>query len=296
MGADCHRCSIDSPGSVGSHHPPFLAQLTLRLERTRTHASQTATIYLGAASTIIAGLLTYFKSRNQPNRARQFRQALRAIRNRIDDTVGDLQEATPEQARELARDIMKQYKDALADAENNYPDDWMTLATLKKFLPGDGSGDGSGSNNGQLMGLKTANTGPYQVSGQDMTTALKFVSNGKEPSSASDSGPPESTTEPKLDSSGKGVPTVSGRETPEAETPGQEKSVLMGQMRDEEVREERRRRRAEETAARVAARQERMDKAAAAGEETRSPEKFEGPATLAEADVPGRQFAEKDMV
>lgn len=50
-----------------------------------THASgsKTATIYLGAASTVIAGFLTYFKSRNQPNRSRQFRQALRKVRNKM---------------------------------------------------------------------------------------------------------------------------------------------------------------------------------------------------------------------
>jgi hypothetical protein len=50
-----------------------------------THASgsKTATIYLGAASTVIAGFLTYFKSRSQPVRSRQFRQALRKVRNKM---------------------------------------------------------------------------------------------------------------------------------------------------------------------------------------------------------------------
>lgn len=291
MGSDCHWCSTDGPGSVGRSYPTFLASLTLRLERTRTHASQTATIYLGAASTIIAGLLTYFKSRNQPNRARQFRQALRAIRNRIDDTVGDLQEATPEQARELARDIMKQYKDALADAENNYPDDWMTLATLKKFLPGDGSSDQPAATKSQLMGIKSAITDHYQASGQDMTTGIEAASKGKEASSAPYTETPEGSTRGKIDSNEKDVRTAPGRETPEAETPGQEKSEL-----SEEDRQERRRRWMEERVGWGPPKQEKRDEAAGAGEETRSSEKRKTPATSAEAGMPIQQFAEKDMV
>ena len=108
---------------------------TLR-HRTGTPSAQTVTIYLGATSTIIAGLLTYFKSRNQPNRSRQFRQALRGVRNTLDDSSRQLHSLNAAQARELATRIIQQYNDALAEAAANYPDLWITLDDLKKFLPG----------------------------------------------------------------------------------------------------------------------------------------------------------------
>ena len=70
--------------------------------------SKTATIFLGAASTIIAGFLTYFKSRSQPNRSRQFRQALRKVRNKMDETANQLDDTTtPEEAHARAMDILK---------------------------------------------------------------------------------------------------------------------------------------------------------------------------------------------
>jgi hypothetical protein len=109
----------------------------------RTSESQTATIYLGAASTITAGLSTYFKSRNQPNRARQFRQALKAVRNRMDDQSRDLVGLTPEQARDAARKIIKQYNDALAEDAANYPDFWVTLGHSHKELPGNSPEQGT---------------------------------------------------------------------------------------------------------------------------------------------------------
>jgi hypothetical protein len=117
---------------------------------TKTANAQTAVIYLGAASTVIAGLLTYFKSRNQPNRARQFRQALRGVRNKIDDKAHELHGLTPEQARAVAAGIVKQYNQALAEAAANYPDLWVTLGDLKRWLPTDDpfpdpkEGDGKG--------------------------------------------------------------------------------------------------------------------------------------------------------
>ncbi|KAJ8108288.1 hypothetical protein OPT61_g8276 [Boeremia exigua] len=106
------------------------------LGATRTSESQTATIYLGAASTITAGLLTYFKSRNQPNRSRQLRQALREVRNNMDDQSRDMVSLTPEEARGAAQRIIKQYNDALAEAAANYPDLWVNLGQLGKFLHG----------------------------------------------------------------------------------------------------------------------------------------------------------------
>jgi hypothetical protein len=104
---------------------------------TKTANAQTAVIYLGAASTVIAGLLTYFKSRNQPNRARQFRNALRGVRNKIDDKSHELHGLTPEQARAVAAGIIKQYNQALAEAAANYPDLWVTLGDLKRWVPTD---------------------------------------------------------------------------------------------------------------------------------------------------------------
>ncbi|KAF3003632.1 hypothetical protein E8E13_007691 [Curvularia kusanoi] len=100
-----------------------------------TRQSQKAVIYLGAANTITAGLLTYFKSRNQPNRACQLRNALRTVRNNMDDQSRELSGLTPDQAREKARDIIEQYNNALATAASNYPDLWATIGDLSKFLP-----------------------------------------------------------------------------------------------------------------------------------------------------------------
>ncbi|KPI44448.1 uncharacterized protein AB675_8555 [Cyphellophora attinorum] len=105
------------------------------LGATHSHNAQTATIYLGAATTVISGFLTYFKSRNQPNRSRQFREALRKVRNLIDDNANDLVGMSPEEAREVAKGIVKQYNEALAEASANYPDLWITLGDLKRFMP-----------------------------------------------------------------------------------------------------------------------------------------------------------------
>ncbi|KAK7890038.1 hypothetical protein LTR67_008503 [Exophiala xenobiotica] len=104
-----------------------------------THASgsKTATIYLGAASTVIAGFLTYFKSRSQPVRSRQFRQALRKVRNKMDETAHEISDTTtPEEAVNKAMDILKLYDEALAEAATNYPDLWVTVSDMKKLLPG----------------------------------------------------------------------------------------------------------------------------------------------------------------
>lgn len=132
-----------------SHH---VSSLITSNASTRTPASQTATIYLGAASTITAGLLTYFKSRNQPNRARQLRQALRSVRNNMDDQSRELAGMTPEQAQDGAHRIIKQYNDALAEAAANYPDLWVTLADLRKFLPGNNPVDGQNDQRSDTTG------------------------------------------------------------------------------------------------------------------------------------------------
>jgi SMODS and SLOG-associating 2TM effector domain len=100
--------------------------------------AKTAIIYLGASSTIIAGLLTYFKSRNQPNRVRQFRQALRGVRNKMDETAHEviLDKDTPDEGRKRAMEIIKMYNDALSEAAANYPDLWFSITDMKKYLPG----------------------------------------------------------------------------------------------------------------------------------------------------------------
>ena len=86
----------------------------------------TATIFLGATNTVIAGLLTYFKSRNQPNRARQFRNDLAAIVDQLDDTEANFR--NPEYDGNVFTEMEKiraTYKQARIDAQANYPDLWV---------------------------------------------------------------------------------------------------------------------------------------------------------------------------
>lgn len=106
------------------------------LGATRTRGGQTAIIYLGAANTVIAGFLTYFKSRAQPLRARQYRQALRSVRNNIDEKAAELVGKPTADGKAAAEAIFKQYNDAIKDAEANYPDLWVSLKELRKFLLG----------------------------------------------------------------------------------------------------------------------------------------------------------------
>ncbi|OQV00186.1 hypothetical protein CLAIMM_05718 [Cladophialophora immunda] len=46
---------------------------------TNSNAARIAITVLGAINTVIAGFLTFLKSRNQPNRALQFRNGLRGV-------------------------------------------------------------------------------------------------------------------------------------------------------------------------------------------------------------------------
>jgi hypothetical protein len=88
--------------------------------------ARTATIFLGATNTVIAGLLTYFKSRNQPNRARQFRNDLGAIVDQLDDTEANFRNPNwqGDESAELQK-IRDAYKQARVDAQANYPDLWV---------------------------------------------------------------------------------------------------------------------------------------------------------------------------
>lgn len=90
----------------------------------------TAIIFLGATNTVIAGLLTYFKSRNQPNRARQFRNDLAAIVDQLDDTEANFQNpAYKGNEFEEIEKIRAAYKQARLDAQANYPDLWVKGST-----------------------------------------------------------------------------------------------------------------------------------------------------------------------
>jgi hypothetical protein len=49
------------------------------LGTTNSEAARIAITVLGAINTLLAGMLTFLKSRNQPNRALQFRNGLRGV-------------------------------------------------------------------------------------------------------------------------------------------------------------------------------------------------------------------------
>jgi hypothetical protein len=95
-----------------------------------SHRARTATIFLGATNTVIAGLLTYFKSRNQPNRARQFRDDLQKVVDQFDDAEANFR--NPEYHGDVyttMEQIRKQYNDARTDAQANYPDLWAKVSS-----------------------------------------------------------------------------------------------------------------------------------------------------------------------
>ncbi|KAH6612387.1 hypothetical protein C7974DRAFT_418338 [Boeremia exigua] len=174
----------------------------------RTSESQTATIYLGAASTITAGLLTYFKSRNQPNRSRQLRQALRGVRNMMDDQSRGMAGLTPEEAKDAARRIIKQYNEALAEAATNYPDLWMSLGQLRKFLPGGDPEDKEDDD--QLRVNKLSGTKPNEHgTGSPTSPAAPAKQHGSQPRL------PETQTKPK-DSTTQSKSTSSNTQAPPA--------------------------------------------------------------------------------
>jgi len=101
------------------------------LGTTNSNAARIAITVLGAINTLVAGLLTFLKSRNQPNRALQFRNALRGV-------YEDLWMIDAESQRDDF-DVNKQvdylwskYKEARSEAEANYPDLWVSLNRLVK--------------------------------------------------------------------------------------------------------------------------------------------------------------------
>ncbi|OAP59417.1 hypothetical protein AYL99_06715 [Fonsecaea erecta] len=99
--------------------------------------ARTATIFLGATNTVIAGLMTYFKSRNQPNRARQFRNDLAKIVDQLDDAEANFRNPNVhDDVYTVMEQIRQAYSRARTDAEINYPDLWVRGAT-----PGDTNSD-----------------------------------------------------------------------------------------------------------------------------------------------------------
>lgn len=99
--------------------------------------ARTATIFLGGANTVIAALLTYFKTRNQPNRARQFRNDLGKVVDQLDDAEANFRAASaPPDVVSSIQDIRNAYKQARADAETNYPDLWVKAGDVRNpFSP-----------------------------------------------------------------------------------------------------------------------------------------------------------------
>ena len=90
------------------------------------HRTRPAIVVLGATNTVIAGLLTYFKSRNQPNRSRQFRNDLAGVVEQLDDAEANFRNPFW-QGNEFVEveKIRAAYKQARIDAQANYPDLWV---------------------------------------------------------------------------------------------------------------------------------------------------------------------------
>lgn len=100
--------------------------------------ARTATIFLGATNTVIAGLLTYFKSRNQPNRARQLRNDLGKVVDQLDDAEANFRTAgATGDVAVVVQDIRTSYRQARADAEANYPDLWVKAGDVRNPAPPD---------------------------------------------------------------------------------------------------------------------------------------------------------------
>ncbi|KIX03249.1 uncharacterized protein Z518_06801 [Rhinocladiella mackenziei CBS 650.93] len=93
--------------------------------------ARTATIFLGAANTVIAGLMTYFKSRNQPNRSRQFRNDLAKIVDQLDDAEANFRNPNyHDDVFTVMQNIRHSYNEARSDAQANYPDLWVKSGSV----------------------------------------------------------------------------------------------------------------------------------------------------------------------
>lgn len=103
-------------------------------------SARVAVTVLGALNTFIAGLLTFLKSRNQPNRAQQFRNGLRGVYEDLWRVDAEMLSQKPETEGDVDRkvnDLWKRYKDVRAEAEANYPDLWVSVGKLMRTrIPG----------------------------------------------------------------------------------------------------------------------------------------------------------------
>jgi len=108
-----------------------------------SRAARVAIVILGATNTFIAGLLTLLKSRNQPNRALQFRNGLRGVYEELWQTDSNLvSDDDPETADDAANRLWMRYLHVRAEAEANYPDFWFSLGKAPSGKTGDESLDG----------------------------------------------------------------------------------------------------------------------------------------------------------
>jgi len=94
--------------------------------------SALAIVVLGAVQTVVAGFLTYFKSRNQPNRARQLANALRKVLEAIEDAEARLRNPDcQDNVQEVVRQLTDMYHAARTEAEINYSDYWVTTTGVR---------------------------------------------------------------------------------------------------------------------------------------------------------------------
>jgi cob(I)alamin adenosyltransferase len=95
---------------------------------TNSNAARIAITVLGAVNTVMAGMLTFLKSRNQPNRALQFRNGLR-------DVYEDLWQVDAETGRDdfdvdkKVDHLWGRYKEVVADVS------CLFLFVLSSALP-----------------------------------------------------------------------------------------------------------------------------------------------------------------
>ncbi|OAL22333.1 hypothetical protein AYO22_07377 [Fonsecaea multimorphosa] len=103
------------------------------LGTTNSNAARIAITLLGAINTVIAGFLTFLKSRNQPNRALQFRNGLRGVYEDLWQVDAEMLSGKPDiDVDTKVDDLWKKYKEVTAEAEANYPDLWVSLGKLIK--------------------------------------------------------------------------------------------------------------------------------------------------------------------
>ncbi|KAJ9622670.1 hypothetical protein H2203_006320 [Taxawa tesnikishii (nom. ined.)] len=110
----------------------FGAALTA-LGSVKTTRASTSIIILGAFQTVIAGLLTYFKGRNQPHRAKRFRDDLRRCLEEVENVHAKLNDgdSTLKVRAEFQR-LLDMYKDARKTAESNEPEMWTQPNDLEQ--------------------------------------------------------------------------------------------------------------------------------------------------------------------